>query len=158
MSFSSMDTQKDVREHPVPSVGGESDKQIAIIHWVEDCISKKTTSVKAELMRDQERLDDLSKKLSNYKAEMVSLHQKIEGELLALKKSIDQLREIRNLVPAEEREISTPLGVKYNYDYLAIDEHGRGFTGFIEAEDEKDLEIKLNQMGYYLIEAKKVSK
>lgn len=42
------------------------------------------------------------------------------------------------------------------YDYRAIDDYGKSHDGQLKAEDEKDLEKKLAEKGYYLLEAKEV--
>lgn len=40
------------------------------------------------------------------------------------------------------------------YDYRAIDDYGKSVDGQLEARDEKELEEKLAEKGYYLLEAK----
>ncbi|MDI6761374.1 MAG: hypothetical protein QMD05_11155, partial [Candidatus Brocadiaceae bacterium] len=42
------------------------------------------------------------------------------------------------------------------YDYRGIDDYGKEHRGQLKAENEKDLEKKLAEKGYYLLEAKEV--
>lgn len=42
------------------------------------------------------------------------------------------------------------------YEYVGINDQGKKFEGKLEASSEKDLESRLNQMGYYILQAREI--